>query len=82
MKLDYLFDACFKHSAGGFGTLDTLTPEYGMRTGPISLHTAITAIPSASADSQVSLQVENIRFAELLQEIGFVILERPKTYTE
>jgi hypothetical protein len=41
MKLDHLCDVCIKHSAGGFGTLDTLTPEDGMRTGPISLHTAI-----------------------------------------
>src|SRR5215210_3206501 len=30
-----------KHSAGGFGTLDTLTPDEKRSGGPISLHNAI-----------------------------------------
>jgi hypothetical protein len=42
----------------------------------------LTAIPSDSVYSQVTMQVENMRFAELLQVIGLVILERPETYTE
>jgi hypothetical protein len=29
--LDHLCDVCFTHSAGGVGTLDTLTPDGGMR---------------------------------------------------
>ena len=39
----------------------------------------LTAIPSASVDSQVTMQVENIRFDELLQEIGLIVLEDPQT---
>jgi hypothetical protein len=31
MKLDHLCNVCFTHSAGGIGTLDTLTPDGGMR---------------------------------------------------
>jgi hypothetical protein len=41
MKLDHLCDVSIERSAGGFGTLHSLTPDDGMRTGPISLHTAI-----------------------------------------
>jgi hypothetical protein len=39
--LDHLCDVSIERSAGGFGTLHSLTPDDGMRTGPISLHTAI-----------------------------------------
>jgi hypothetical protein len=42
----------------------------------------LTAIPSARLDSQVTMQVENIRFAELLQECGLIVLEDPQTYAE
>jgi hypothetical protein len=41
MKLDHLCGDCLKHSAGGFGTLDALTLDDGVRTGPISLRTAL-----------------------------------------
>jgi len=51
MKLDHLFDACFKHSAGGFGTLDTLTPVDGTKRGPISLHDAIVETKELSKDT-------------------------------
>jgi DNA-binding Xre family transcriptional regulator len=44
MKLDHLCDVSIERSAGGFGTLHSLTPDDGMRTGPISLHTAIVFI--------------------------------------
>jgi hypothetical protein len=42
----------------------------------------LTAIPTNSVYSQVTMQVENMRFADLLEEIGLVLLERPETYTE
>ena len=41
-----------------------------------------TAIPSASVDSQLTMEVENVRFDELLQECGLIILEDPQTYAE
>ena len=31
MKLDHIYNVCFTHGAGGIGTLDTLTPDGGMR---------------------------------------------------
>ena len=42
----------------------------------------LTAIRSDLVYSQVTMQVENMRFAELLEETGLVILERPETYAE
>ena|SRR3712207_3344868 len=41
-----------------------------------------TAIPSASVDSQVTMQVENVRFDEVLQECGLIVMEDPQTYAE
>ena len=41
-----------------------------------------TAIPSASLDSQLTMEVENVRFDELLQECGLIVLEDPQTYAE
>jgi hypothetical protein len=41
-----------------------------------------TAVPSASVDSRVTMQVENVRFDELLQECGLIVLEDPQTYAE
>jgi hypothetical protein len=34
-----------------------------------------TAIRSALVDSRVTIQVENIRFAELLEKVGLIVLE-------
>jgi hypothetical protein len=34
-----------------------------------------TAIRSALVDSPVTIQVENIRFAELLEKVGLIVLE-------
>jgi len=41
-----------------------------------------TAIPSALVDSRVTIQVERIRFVDLLQEVGLVVLEEPQPSDE
>ena len=41
MILNHPATFAFKHSAGGFGTLDTPTADQAKSRGPILLHTAI-----------------------------------------
>jgi hypothetical protein len=41
-----------------------------------------TAIPSALVDSQLTMQVEKVRFDELLQQCGLIVLEDSQTYAE
>src|SRR5215210_4252102 len=54
----------FKHRAGGFGTLDTLTPDEKRSGGPISLHNAIGGrflTANAAAEKITGYRAEELR---------------------
>src|SRR5215210_5358927 len=60
MKLDHLCDVSIERSAGGFGTLHSLTPDDGMRTGPISLHNAIGSAHLQQESSAATVEFETL----------------------
>ena len=66
-------------------TLDTVVNYDAKEVPLVTLAKAVegrypgrTAIRSALVDSRVTIQVENIRFAELLQKVGLIVLEDPQ----
>jgi hypothetical protein len=67
-------------------TLDTVVNYDAKEVPLVTLAKAIegrypgrTAIRSALVDSRVTMKVENIRFAELLERVGLIVLEDPQT---
>ena len=66
-------------------TLDTVVNYDAKEVPLVTLAKAVegrypgrTAIRSALVDSRVTIQVENIRFAKLLEKVGLIVLEDRK----
>jgi hypothetical protein len=75
-------------SSSGLGwlTLDTVVNYDAKEVPLVTLAKAVenrypgrTAIRSALVDSRVTIKVESIRFAELLDQVGLIVLEDPET---
>ena len=75
-------------SSSGLGwlTLDTVVNYEAKEVPLVTLAKAVenrypgrTAIRSALVDSRVTIKVESIRFAELLDQVGLIVLEDPET---
>ena len=65
----------FKHSAGGFGNLDTLTWDEERGVGPISLHNAITNEAPANRPFEQISEIEQAlveRCVQLLDQAGTI----------
>ena len=75
-------------SSSGLGwlTLDTVVNYDAKEVALVTLAKAVegrypgrTAIRSALVDARVTIKVETIRFAELLEKVGLIVLEDPQT---